>query len=42
VMMAASCLFRAVILFYVYVLFLADEKKENRRPIIRALHARRR
>ena len=42
VMMAASCFFRAVILFYVYALFLADEKKENRRPIIRALHARRR
>ncbi len=41
-MIVASCFFRAVILFYVYALFLADEKKESRRPIIKTLHLRRR
>lgn len=40
VMIAASCFVRAVTLFYVYALFLADEKKESKRPIIKALQSR--
>ncbi len=41
-MIAASCFFRAIVLFSVYVLFLADEKEESRRPTIKILHSRRR
>ena len=36
---AASCFVRAVTLFYVYALFLADEKKESNRVIIKTLHS---